>query len=152
VTPLLHALALGAASGARSSAGLAAVALTSTPTDHGALASRLGGRVGTVATALMSVGELVVDKLPTTPSRLAVKGLVPRLVLGATAAATQANRDRRPVVFPALVGAAGAAGFSYLGTRFRAAAQERFGSDRPGAIAEDVAAGVLGYLGARRSS
>jgi uncharacterized membrane protein len=152
VTPLLHALALGAASGARSSAGLAAVALTSKPTDHGAVAAKLGGRVGTAVTALMAVGELVVDKLPATPSRLAVQGLVPRLVLGATAAGTQANRAGRPVVIPALVGAAGAAGFSYLGARFRDVAQKRFGSDRPGAIAEDVAAAALGYLGARRSS
>jgi uncharacterized membrane protein len=151
VTPLLRALALGAASGARSSAGLAAVALTSTSKDHGVLASRLGGRVGTAVTALMAVGELVVDKLPATPSRLAVQALVPRLALGATAAGAQAGRDGRPVVLPALVGAAGAAGFSYLGARFRAVAQERFGSDRPGAVTEDVAAAALGYLGARRT-
>ena len=150
--PLIRALALGAASGARSSVGLAAVALTSTPTDHGAVAPRLGGRVGTVVTALLAVGELVIDKLPATPSRLAVQGIVPRLVLGATAAGAQAGRAGRPVVVPALVGAAGAAGFSYLGARFRAVAQKRFGSDRPGAIAEDVAAAALAYLGARRGS
>ena len=138
--PLIRALALGAASGARSSAGLAAVALTSTPADHGAIAPRLG-----------VAGSLSITSSPTA-SRLAVQGFVPRLVLGATAAGAQAGRAGRPVVVPALVGAAGAAGFSYLGARFRAVAQKRFGSDRPGAIAEDVAAAALGYLGARRGS
>jgi hypothetical protein len=37
-----------------------------------------------------------------------------------------------------------------LGVHLRAAAQRRFGSDRPGAVAEDAIAAALGWLGARR--
>lgn len=151
---LLRAAALGAASGSRSTAGLTAVALTSSGHDRrpggGAVAARLGGRTGTVATALMSAGELVADKLPGTPSRLAPAGLAPRVVLGACTAATVARRDGHDPVLPALVGLAGAAAASVAGVRLRAAASRRFGSDRPGAFAEDAVAALLGWLGARR--
>jgi uncharacterized membrane protein len=38
-----------------------------------------------------------------------------------------------------------------LGTRLRALAARRFGSDLPGAFAEDAVAGTLAWPGARRS-
>ena len=147
---LLRAAALGAASGSRSTAGVAAVALTSRRGDRGALASGLGSTPGTVVSALAAAGELVGDKLPATPSRLAPPSLGGRLALGGTSAAAIARRDGHDPVLPALVGAASAAGMSLLGNRLRAAAARRFGSDRPGAFAEDGLAAALGWLGARR--
>jgi uncharacterized membrane protein len=147
---LLRAAALGAASGSRSATGLAAVALASTSDDAGPVASRLGGRTGTTLSSLAAAGELVADKLPGVPSRLAPLGLVPRAAAGATSAAAVARRDGHDATLPGLVGAAAAIGTAVLGVRLRAAAKQRFGSDRPGAVAEDVLAALLGWLGARR--
>jgi uncharacterized membrane protein len=147
---LLRAAALGVATGSRSTAGIAAVALTSTRDDRGAVASRLGGRTGTAVTGLMAAGELVADKLPSTPSRLSPPALAPRAALGATSAAAMARRDGHDPALPGTVGLAGAVAASVAGVRLRAAAARRFGSDRPGALAEDTLAALLAYLGARR--
>lgn len=147
---LLRAAALGASSGSRSTTGIAAVALISRPGDTGPVASRLGGRTGSVLSSAVAAAELVADKLPTVPSRLAPLGLIPRATLGATSAAVVAGRDGHDPTLPGLVGAVSAVGAAVLGVRLRAAAQARFGSDRPGALAEDVLAALLGWLGARR--
>jgi uncharacterized membrane protein len=147
---LLRAAALGAASGSRSATGLAAVALTSRPDDTGPVASRLGGRTGSTLSGIAAAAELVADKLPNVPSRLAPLGLIPRAAAGAASAAAVARRDGHDATLPGLVGAAAAIGTAVLGVRLRAAAQRRFGSDRPGAVAEDVVAAALGWLGARR--
>jgi uncharacterized membrane protein len=148
---ILRAAALGAATGSRSTAGVTAIALTSGPGDHGAVASRLGARPGTVGTSLAAAAELVADKLPGTPSRLAPQGLLPRLALSATSAAAMAHRERADATLPTLVGLGSAVAASVLGVRLRAAAARRFGSDKPGALAEDAAAVLLGWLGARRA-
>jgi uncharacterized membrane protein len=146
---LLRAAALGAASGARSTAGTTAMALTSRPGDAG-LASRIGRRSAGAVASLLAAGEAVVDKQPAVPSRLGAPGLVPRLALGSTSAAAMARRDGDDPALPALVGMAGAAGAAVLGVRARAAASRRFGSDTPGALAEDVLAAALAWFGARR--
>lgn len=146
---LLRAAALGAATGSRSTAGTAALALTSRTGDTG-VAGRLGGRAGTTLSGLLAAGEAAADKHPAVPSRLAAPGLAPRLALGATSAAAMARRDGEDPALPGLVGLAGAAGSAVLGARARAAAARRFGSDRPGAIAEDVLAAALAWFGARR--
>jgi uncharacterized membrane protein len=147
---LLRAAALGAATGGRSSAGPLAAALSSRPWDGCGVARRLGSRTGRVVTVLMAAGELVVDKLPATPSRTAGMVLAPRVLLGAAAPAAVAGREGRRLAVPALVGAAAAVGASLLGVRWRAAAARRFGSDLPGALVEDAVTAGLGYLGARR--
>jgi uncharacterized membrane protein len=149
---LLRAAALGAASGSRSTAGVTAVALTSTRGDRGRIASGLGSTAGTAISGVLAAGELVADKLPTTPSRLAPPALGPRGLLGGSAAAAVARRDGHDPVLPALVGAASALGTAVLGVRLRAAAAQRFGSDKPGAFLEDGLAAALGWLGARRAA
>jgi uncharacterized membrane protein len=146
---LLRAAALGAASGSRSTAGITAVALSSGADDQGAVAPRLGTRSGSVVTGLLAAAELVGDKLPSTPSRLGA-GLAPRLVLGATSAATMARRDGHDPVLPLVIGLGGAGAAAVLLVRLRAAAAARLGSDRPGAFAEDGLAALLGWFGARR--
>jgi uncharacterized membrane protein len=147
---LLRAAALGAATGSRSTAGITAIALSSRRDDAGTVASRLSGRTGGALTAVAAAGELVLDKLPVVPSRLAPQGLAPRVALGATAAGAAARRDGHDSGLPGLVGAAAAVGSALLGVRLRSAAQHRFGSDRPGAVAEDALAALLAWLGARR--
>jgi uncharacterized membrane protein len=147
---LARAAALGAASGSRSSAGITALALTSRPGDRGVIASRAGSRPGHVATPLAAVAELTADKLPSTPSRLGARGLIPRIALAATAAAGMAIRDgERPEPAAAVAAVAALAGAA-LGVRFRALAARRLGSDLPGAFAEDALAGTLAWLGGRR--
>jgi uncharacterized membrane protein len=149
---LLRAVALGAASGSRSASGIAAVAVTSRADDTGVVASWLGSRPGTTLATVAAAAELVADKLPGAPSRLAPQGLLLRLVLGATSAAAVARRDGYDSVSPTLVAAAAAVGAAVLGARMRAAAHHWFGSDRPGAFAEDALALLLAWLGARRQA
>jgi uncharacterized membrane protein len=148
---LLRAVALGAASGSRSTVGIAAVAATSGPDDRGAVAGRLGGRTGTTLSALAAAGEVVGDKLPATPARTALPPLLARAAAGAVAAGAVATRDGDDPAAPAVVGLVAAVGTAFLAVRARSAAAERFGSDRPGAVAEDALAALLAWLGARRA-
>jgi uncharacterized membrane protein len=150
VGTLVRAAALGAASGSRSTVGVAAVALTSSRGDRGVLASALGSTAGKAVTGVMAVGELVADKLPTTPSRLSPPALAPRALLGGTAAAAEARRDGQDAILPALVSATSALVAAVLGARLRRVAAGRFGSDLPGAFLEDAVAVALGWWGARR--
>jgi uncharacterized membrane protein len=157
-TVLARAAALGAATGSRSSAGITALALTSRGEDRGVFLARLGSRPGQAVAAGLAAVELTMDKLPSTPSRLAARGLIPRIVLAATSAAGMAARDgERPepataTAAAAAVAAVTALGSAALGTRLRALAARRLGSDRPGAFIEDAVAGTLAWLGARRFS
>jgi uncharacterized membrane protein len=150
-TALARAAALGAATGSRSSAGITALALTSRGEDRGVIAARLGSRPGQAVTAGLAAVELTMDKLPSTPSRLAARGLIPRIALAATAAAGMAARDGERPAPAAAVAAVTALGSAALGTRLRALAARRIGSDLPGAFIEDAVAGTLAWLGARHS-
>jgi uncharacterized membrane protein len=141
---------VGAATGSRSTAGVAALALTSTRESPSAVASRLGGRTGTVVSGLASAAEAVADKLPVVPSRTTPAGLAPRVVLGATSAAALARRDGHDPTLAGLVGLAAATGAAVLGVRWRAAAQRLWGSDLPGALGEDATTALLAYAGSRR--
>ncbi|MFC7279276.1 hypothetical protein ACFQS1_35390 [Paractinoplanes rhizophilus] len=124
---LLRAAALGAAAGGRSVTPLAALA------DRGTLR---------VAARLAALGELVVDKLPGTPSRLAPAPLAGRVVIGALSAAIYAHRQGRSVLLPAAVAGAAAYAASYAGAGWRALAG-RHGLDLPAALAEDAATVAL---------
>ena len=97
---------------------------------------------------MLALGELVADKLPTTPSRLAPPALGGRVLLGGTAAVAEARRDGHDPVLPALVGAAAARSVPrVLGARLRGVAAQRFGSDKPGAFLEDGARRRPGLAG-----
>jgi uncharacterized membrane protein len=148
---LARAAALGAATGSRSSAGVAALALSSRRSDPGPVLSRLGGRGGTVVACGLAVGEAVLDKLPATPARTSPQALVPRAALGAATAAGAARRDGHDGTLAGAVGLAAALVTSVLAVRARAAASARFGSDLPGALAEDALCAALARLGARRA-
>jgi uncharacterized membrane protein len=147
MTDLLRAAALGAATGARSSAGVAALSWT-----DGSGSGLLGSRAGRIATAMAAVTEAVIDTRPSTPSRLSPLVLVPRLVLGAVTAAVAARRTGAPTAPAALTGVFASAVWAVAAVPLRGAAARRLGSDLPGALAEDVLAALLGWFGASQPS
>ncbi|MCW2523084.1 MAG: hypothetical protein JWO63_1419 [Frankiales bacterium] len=143
MTTFPRAALLGLATGSRSSLGLTALAVTaaqgSRRRGHSWLRSPWVARAALVATA----GELTGDKLPQTPSRLEPAGFVPRLVLGGVAGAILSYREGRSPGHRAASGAIGvlaAAAGAQLGASWRNLAAEQFGSDLPGAFAEDALA------------
>jgi uncharacterized membrane protein len=124
---LARAALLGAATGARSATPLAA------------LAAQGGHRWLKVVTTIAAGGELIADKLPSTPSRVKPAPLTARIVTGALAAGLDARSHRRSVVGAALIGASAAAAASYAGAGWRAFTAHQ-GFAIPGALAEDAAA------------
>lgn len=99
---------------------------------------------------LAEVGELIMDKLPSTPSRLAPQGLVPRLLLGAIVGATVVHGARGRALGGALIGAAAAAVTAFVGNRGRAAAARATSVPDPvWAIVEDGLAVGLGISALR---
>ncbi|GAA2371576.1 hypothetical protein [Dactylosporangium salmoneum] len=132
---LVRAALLGASAGARSTAPLAV------------LAARHGGWLRGLSSAA-ALGELVLDKLPQTPSRLAPGPLAGRLVSGALAGGAYAHRRGVGVVAPAVVAAVSALAASHAGAILRdLAARRNFGP--PAAVAEDAAAAVLALSAVR---
>ena len=117
-TALFRPLLLGVATGLRSQLGLAVLAWSEPagPGDPRVLRG-LRSRPGRLAVGAAAAGELVMDKLPQTPSRLAVGGAL---------------------------GAAGAAAGSYAGAAYRTALPARTRTpDLPWALGEDAVAASL---------
>jgi uncharacterized membrane protein len=140
---------------------MAALALTSRASAHRQPDRTLAKSWVKGAIALGAVQELVMDKLPRTPSRLIPPSFVARVAVGsgvgviaarraefeepvpgATAAEAAAGEKRRLLVMVA-VSTAAAIGTTLLGARYRAFASNRFGTDWPGALVEDAAAIAL---------
>lgn len=111
------AAGLGAVSGLRSMTGLAAVSRELS--DRRVLwgASRLEEWLAQDLVALvltkLAVGEIVADKLPGIPDRIAPGPLFGRALIGGILGALVVDPDERPV--GAVVGAAAAIGAAYLG-------------------------------------
>jgi uncharacterized membrane protein len=127
---LLRAAALGASAGARSATPLAA------------LAQQRRSRWARGLTAAAALGEIVVDKLPQTPSRLQPGPLAARVAAGAFAGGWYARSAGHGVLAPALIAAAAAGAASVGGASWRSlAARHRLAW--PAAVAEDVAAVAL---------
>src|SRR5882757_2508253 len=107
---------LGAASGSRSQLGVATVVVRSDPSLPGIFRQPWTRRLLVAAAA----GELVVDKLPNTPSRLEPAGLAGRLALGALAAGLFARTRRAPWLPAAAIGASSAIVAAKVGHDVRA--------------------------------
>lgn len=138
---------IGAATGLRSSWGLAALAWAPDATPPG-VASRLARPwVGWVrwSTLAAAAGEFVADKSPSTPNRLSPAGLAPRLLFGAlTGAALSGSRtDTALPAAGAAAGAAAALAAALAGARWRTAGRRGVSSAPVAAAAEDVVAAVL---------
>jgi uncharacterized membrane protein len=89
---------------------------------------------------LLALAELVVDQLPTTPSRTVPVQFGGRLVSGALSGAALAASFTSNWVVGAAVGAFGAAVGTLGGAAARARLARAFGRDRPAAFLEDVVA------------
>jgi uncharacterized membrane protein len=115
---LLRAAAIGAAAGGRTTAGPAALALTS----H-ADGRRRRKLLATVALA----GELVGDKLPRTPNRDEPAGVIGRAGACLGCGAALAGRRGEAAVPAALAGLVGGAAGLHLGLWWRTRQAERIG-------------------------
>jgi uncharacterized membrane protein len=140
---LVRSALVGAATGGRSSAGLAALAATASPAPGSAGHAPLptAARAGA---GLLAVGELVADKLPGTPARTEPQGAIPRIGLGGVASGVLARRAGRSPVLPALVGGAAAAGTTLAGFWWRDTFAPGLGwSPLTAALVEDAAVVAL---------
>lgn len=147
---VLRAAALGAATGSRSTTGLAALAWRSRRDDAGFAgpsSSPWARGVGLAAVA----GELSADKHPAVPDRAGSQGLPPRLLFAASAGEVAATRDGVEPGPLVLTATAAALATAVGGKALRTAAHRRLGSDLPGALVEDALAVVLAGLGAGRA-
>lgn len=151
----LRPLALGIVTGLRSQLGLAALAWSaparrSDPT----VLRKLRTPVGLAALSLAAGGELVVDKLPKTLSRVSPPALGGRLVAGAAVGALAMGKaDRKTTVLAATTGVLGAAAGSYGGAAFRKVLPARTQTpDLPWALGEDAAAVGLAVAATRRQT
>ena len=106
--------------------------------------------VGRAVAGLAVGGELVVDKLPNTPSRLEPPGLIARAVLASAAGALIARASERPMVPAAAVAALAALASARIGHDLRVLASRRV-PPLAAALGEDVVALALA-VGAARSA
>ena len=136
---------LGAASGLRSQIGVAVIAVRSDPSLAPILRQPWTRRFLVAA----AVGELIADKLPNTPSRLELPGIVGRLMLGALAASLYAQTRRAPWAPAAGIGAASAIAAAKIGHDLRAQLAKQV-PDPAVAVVEDTIALGLAFEGAVR--
>ncbi len=167
--PLIGPLLIGVATGGRTSVGLAALAWSgpsgdATPpvnahdtTRHSnAPSSTLGSplswfrrRWSKPAQSAALIGELIIDKLPSTASRLEPPGLALRIASGSTSATALAQRNADPIWPAVAVGALGAVAGSLIGARWRALAARRGRSDFGPALLEDAVALAIAVYACR---
>lgn len=140
-----RAVTLALVAGLRSQLPLAILAAAA---NRGTFAVHAGGplgllrsRVTLVVSGLAAGGELIGDKLPMTPSRLAPPALAGRLCFGAMAGAAIVRNADRSILPGLLLGAAGAGVGSAVGYTARAFLDRATGLPDPiwGAV-EDLAA------------
>jgi uncharacterized membrane protein len=135
LTGSMRSLILGAATGLRSQVGVASVLTRS----HPRLPSILRHPRARGIVLAAAAGELVIDKLPGTTSRLAPQGIVARLALGGLAAGLSAQTRQESWLPAGAIGAASAAVAAKLGHDVRARLA-RHAPDLPVALAEDAVA------------
>ena len=145
MSPWLTSMTLGAATGLRSQIGLAAMVARSDPSLPSIF--RHPGIRRLLLTS--AAGELVIDKLPATPSRLSPQGIVPRLALGALAASLSAQTRHSSWLPAAALGATSAAIAAKLGHDARVALAHH-APDLAVALAEDALALGAAVAGASR--
>jgi len=118
----LLAFLIGVASGLRSLTAPAAVAwaahlgwlkLNNTPL------SFIGSTAAVAIFTLLAVGELVADKLPSTPSRTAPPGLIAQIVLGGLSGASVSAGGTQSIALGAAIGVAGGLAGTFAGYKAR---------------------------------
>jgi uncharacterized membrane protein len=136
---------LGAATGLRGGIAVATIAARSDPSLPAIFRQPWTRRL----LAAGAGGELVVDKLPNTPSRLEPAGLTSRLAMGALAGGLFAKTRRAPWLPAAAIGASTAAISAKVGHDLRARLAQH-APDPAIAVVEDAVALGLAAAGASR--
>lgn len=95
--------------------------------------------------AVAAIGELVADKLPTTPSRKIPLQFGTRIISGALCGACIGASDDS-LIAGLIAGIIGAVLGTYGGSAARAKLAAMFGKDLPGALIEDVVTIVLALV------
>jgi len=96
---------------------------------------------------VMAIGELIGDKLPQTPNRIAIFPLIARAVFGGGVGAIVATTVFVPVAIGAALGAVSAVAGAFLGFHIRRFLTVGRGlPDLPIALAEDVVTIALSFL------
>ena len=138
----INAFLIGAASGLRSLIGLAAVSWAAhagiLPLDHTWLAF-LGYSFTPYILTVLAIGEMVNDKLPRTPSRLAPPGFIARIVTSALCGLATGLSGKGMIV-GLVAGIMGAVAGTFGGAKARSLLARKFGHDLPAALLEDVVA------------
>ena len=129
---------LGAASGARAQLGVATVVARSDPSLPPIFRQPWTRWLLVMAAA----GELVVDKLPTTPSRLEPSGLAGRLAMGALAASLFAQTRQAPWLPAAAIGASSAAIAAKIGHDVRARLAQQVPDAAVAVVEDELALGL----------
>jgi uncharacterized membrane protein len=86
---------------------------------HGSPLSFMGSTAAVVVFSLGAVGELIADKLPSTPSRLKPPGLIARIVLGGLSGSAMAPSTSQSMALCAVLGAAGGIAGAFAGYEVR---------------------------------
>lgn len=145
---LLCAFLLGVVAGLRS---MLAPAVVSWFARSGALPvansplAFMGYQFTPIILTVLALGELVVDKLPTTPSRKAPTGFIARIVTGSLSGAT-IGAAAHSLVLGLILGLVGAVVGTMGGSAARARLAAAFGRDLPAALLEDVVAIAISVL------
>jgi uncharacterized membrane protein len=140
---------LGLATGIRSMTPVALLSWTSSASEEASspVDSVLKSPVSRAVTTAAALGEIVVDKLPITPSRTSPGPLLGRMVIGGVVGMILCQRLRQPIVPGIVSGAAGAGIGSVASTLSRAWLSQT--TKTPQALwgsAEDIEAVGLGLL------
>jgi uncharacterized membrane protein len=94
---------------------------------------------------IFEIGELIVDKLPVTPSRTSLPPLLGRMASGALVGAALFASEDRDTAVGGLLGAAAALASAYAGESLRVRAAQRLGVPDPlGALIEDAIVLIAG--------
>lgn len=138
----LSVFLLGAFAGLRALAPLAVVAWAAAVglvSVAGTPLSFMGAAITPWIFTALAIGELIGDKLPTTPSRKVPPAFIARIVSGALCGATLGAASGA-LVPAAVIGAIGAVAGTYGGAWARARLAQAFGRDLPAAVLEDLVA------------
>ena len=138
----INAFLIGAASGLRSLIGLAAVSWAAHAgilgLDHTWLAF-LGYSFTPYILTVLAIGEMVNDKLPRTPSRLAPPGFTARIVTSALCGLA-IGLSGKGMIVGLVAGIMGAVAGTFGGAKARSLLAKAFGRDMPAALLEDAVA------------
>jgi len=116
---------------------------------HGSPLAFMGSTTAVAIFSLLAIGELIVDKLPTTPKRTAPVGLIARIITGGLCGACLSEAVGKSLLAGALIGGIGGIVGAFLGYGIRRRLDLHI-KDLVVAVCEDlVAVGLALFLVSR---